>query len=47
MMEAAGTSEKSVNLYQTIWRNNPEDSHIQMVAGSIAAGQLFSYIACR
>jgi hypothetical protein len=28
MMEAAGTSETSVNFYyQTIWRNIPEDSH--------------------
>jgi hypothetical protein len=24
MMEAVSTSEMSVNLYQTIWRNNPE-----------------------
>jgi hypothetical protein len=28
MMEAASTSETSVNVYQTTWRNNPEDSHI-------------------
>jgi hypothetical protein len=28
MMEAASTSETSVNFYQTTWRNNPEDSHI-------------------
>jgi hypothetical protein len=28
MMEAASTSEMSVNFYQTTWRNNPEDSHI-------------------
>jgi hypothetical protein len=27
MMEAASTSETSVNLYQTTRRNNPEDSH--------------------
>jgi hypothetical protein len=27
MMEAASTSEKSVNFYQTTRRNNPEDSH--------------------
>jgi hypothetical protein len=26
-MEAAGTSEPSVNFYQTFQRNNPEDSH--------------------
>jgi hypothetical protein len=25
MMEAAGTSETSVNLFQTTWRNVPED----------------------
>jgi hypothetical protein len=29
MMEAARTSETSVNLYQTARRNNPEDSHQQ------------------
>jgi hypothetical protein len=28
MMEAARTSEKSVNFYQTARRNNPEDSHL-------------------
>jgi hypothetical protein len=28
MMEAASTSETSVNIYQTTWRNNPEDSHL-------------------
>jgi hypothetical protein len=28
MMEAARTSEKSVNFYQTTRRNNPEDSHL-------------------
>jgi hypothetical protein len=27
MMEAARTSEMSVNFYQTTWHNNPEDSH--------------------
>jgi hypothetical protein len=26
MMEAAGSSETSVNFYQTIRRNNPEDT---------------------
>jgi hypothetical protein len=30
MMEAASTSETSVNLYQTTRRNNPEDSHLQL-----------------
>jgi hypothetical protein len=27
MMEAASTSETTVNFYQTTWHNNPEDSH--------------------
>jgi hypothetical protein len=30
MMEAANTSETSVNFYQTTRRNNPEDRHLQM-----------------
>jgi hypothetical protein len=29
MMEAASTSEMSVNFYQTTWNYNPEDSHLQ------------------
>jgi hypothetical protein len=28
VMEAASTSETSVNVYQTTRRNNPEDSHL-------------------
>jgi hypothetical protein len=28
MMEAASTSETSVNFYQTTLRNNPDDSHL-------------------
>jgi hypothetical protein len=32
MMEAARTSETSVNFYQTTRCYNPEDSHIQSVA---------------
>jgi hypothetical protein len=28
MMEAASTSETSVNFYRTARRNNPEDSHL-------------------
>jgi hypothetical protein len=28
VMEAASTSEMSVNFYQTTWRSNPEDSHL-------------------
>jgi hypothetical protein len=31
MMEAAGTSETSVNFYQTTRRNIPEDSHLQIL----------------
>jgi hypothetical protein len=34
IMEAAGTSEMPVNFYQTIWCNNPEDSHLQMDTSS-------------
>jgi hypothetical protein len=30
MMEAASTSETSVNFYQTARRNNPDDSHLQV-----------------
>jgi hypothetical protein len=30
MMEAAGTSEMFVNVYQTTWRHNPEDSPFHM-----------------
>jgi hypothetical protein len=30
MIEAANTPETSVNFYQTTWRNNPEDSHLQL-----------------
>jgi hypothetical protein len=29
-MEAATTSETSVNFYHTARRNNPEDSHLQL-----------------
>jgi hypothetical protein len=29
MMEAASTSETSVNFYQTTRRNNPEESHVR------------------
>jgi hypothetical protein len=29
MMEAASTSETSVNFYQTTRRQNPKDSHLQ------------------
>jgi hypothetical protein len=30
MMEAASTSETSVNFYQTTRRNIPEDSHLNL-----------------
>jgi hypothetical protein len=30
VMEAASTSETSVNLYQTTRRNSPEDSHLHI-----------------
>jgi hypothetical protein len=30
-MKAASTSETSVNFYQTTRRNNPEDSHLNIV----------------
>jgi hypothetical protein len=30
MMEAASTSETSVNFYQTTRRNTPEDSHLHI-----------------
>jgi hypothetical protein len=30
MMEAAGTSETSINFYQTTWHNNPEDGHFKV-----------------
>jgi hypothetical protein len=31
MMEAASTSETSLYFYQITWRNNPEDSHLQVL----------------
>jgi hypothetical protein len=34
MMEAAGTSETSVNFYQTPRRYNPADSHLRRELGS-------------
>jgi hypothetical protein len=32
VMDAASTSETSVNLYQTTRRNKPEDSHLQEIS---------------
>jgi hypothetical protein len=34
MMEAASTSETSINFYQTTRRNNPEDSHLHVCLSS-------------
>jgi hypothetical protein len=31
MMEAASTSETTVNFYQAAWHNIPEDSHLKKV----------------
>jgi hypothetical protein len=39
VMEAARTSETSVNFYQTTLRNNQEDSHFHDVSGSINEGK--------
>jgi hypothetical protein len=33
MIEAARTPEMLVNFYQTIRRNNPEDSHLRKMSG--------------
>jgi hypothetical protein len=33
MMEATRTSETLVNFYQTTWRYNPEDNHLQSASG--------------
>jgi hypothetical protein len=38
MMEAASTSEKSVNFYQTTQRNISENSHLQEVTNCILEG---------
>jgi hypothetical protein len=32
MREALSTSDTSINVYQTTWRNNPEDSHFMFAA---------------
>jgi hypothetical protein len=38
MMEAASTSETSVNFYQTTWYSNPEDNHLHDNEPSDIAG---------
>jgi hypothetical protein len=40
MMEAARTSKTLVNFYQTTWRSNPEDSHLQHLTGSSMSAYL-------
>jgi hypothetical protein len=35
MMEAVQTSETSVNLFQSAWRYNPEDGHLQLYSYSL------------
>jgi hypothetical protein len=41
MMEAASTSEMSVNYYQTTRRNNPKDSHLRAIRGGAMALSFF------
>jgi hypothetical protein len=46
-MEAASTSETSVNFYQTTRRNNPEDSHLLYKTVLVEIGlRLYGY-SCR
>jgi hypothetical protein len=42
-MEAASTSETSVNFYQTTLRNNPEDSHLHTRRHENLKTQLFLF----
>jgi hypothetical protein len=44
MVEAASTSETSVNFYQTTRRNNPEDSHIHTRRRQNLISQLSHYV---
>jgi hypothetical protein len=44
MMEAARTSETSVNVYQTTRRNNPEDSHLRTHHRENLKSYLISYL---
>jgi hypothetical protein len=43
MMEAASTSEMSVNFYQTTRRNSPEDSHLHTRSRENLKSHLFNY----
>jgi hypothetical protein len=38
MMEAASTSEKLINFYQTIWLYNPDDSHLKIFISFVSNG---------
>jgi hypothetical protein len=42
MLEAASTSEMLVNFYQTIWYNNPQDSHLHVTVFSYTS----KYYSC-
>jgi hypothetical protein len=42
MMEAASTSETSVNFYQTTRGNNPEDSHLHTHHHENLKSQIYS-----
>jgi hypothetical protein len=44
-MEAARTSEKLVNFYQTTWRYNPADSHLRISSLFGTVLSLSRYIA--
>jgi hypothetical protein len=43
MIEAASTSETSVNFYQTTRRNNSEDSHLLAYLNTQVGGPSFEY----
>jgi hypothetical protein len=46
MIGAAGTSETSVNFYQTTLHNNPEDSHLHACRCENLKSQFFSSSLC-
>jgi hypothetical protein len=43
MVEAASTSETSVNSYHITWCNNPEDSHLQHKYSSAISDKALAY----